>query len=398
MRMTRRDVLKLAGVGGAAVLVGAERRGALAATGTYPVPSSIPADGSVDVTDALKDFLASVPDGSTVLFPAGAVYRIDKTLWLLGRNGLVLEGQGATLRCVDRDVAPGFIDAPGLPPPRMGAIGKRHVMLVGCTDMTLRGLTVIGANPIAGARDGAYDPDYEFQHGFQIRGGARITLTGCSSYDTHGDALQVSGQASDVLVSGCHFERTGRQGLSLTDCTRLTVSDSYIGDTARAGCDIEPPVPDWTVQDVVLERNVWGPTKLHLFSAGGKGPNVRNVQFLANQMPTPSHAWVVTRGANEAAAGGYRGPFLVANNVGLFASGSGIGFRAAEGITVTGNVWRRVGSYRRSMPAIMLDDVHGISATNNDMRGYDRVYRVDPTDCYDYTESGNLIGRGPENF
>jgi hypothetical protein len=50
------------------------------------------------------------------------------------------------------------------------------------------------------------------------------------------------------------------------------------------------------------------------------------------------------------------------------------------------------------MPAIMLDDVHGISATNNDMRGYDRVYRVDASDCYDYTESGNLIGRGPENF
>jgi hypothetical protein len=46
----------------------------------YRIPPSIPGDCSVDVTEPIQSWIASVPDGSVLAFGDGACYRIDGTL------------------------------------------------------------------------------------------------------------------------------------------------------------------------------------------------------------------------------------------------------------------------------------------------------------------------------
>lgn len=58
------------------------------------VPSSIDATGSSDASAALMSFLNTVPDGSTIVFKAGGVYRMDSALKFSGRHNLVFEGPG----------------------------------------------------------------------------------------------------------------------------------------------------------------------------------------------------------------------------------------------------------------------------------------------------------------
>ena len=68
-------------------------------TRTVDVPPTIDATGASDVSAALNAFVASVPDGSTIVFPEGASYRLDPGgLVLYDRHNLVLDGNGATLR------------------------------------------------------------------------------------------------------------------------------------------------------------------------------------------------------------------------------------------------------------------------------------------------------------
>src|SRR5262245_9141806 len=55
------------------------------------VPPSIAADCSVDVSATLSTWIASMPNGSTLSFGSGC-YRIEGTLELSDRSGLVLDG------------------------------------------------------------------------------------------------------------------------------------------------------------------------------------------------------------------------------------------------------------------------------------------------------------------
>ena len=65
--------------------------------GGVPVPSTIDATGTSDASAALNSWLPSVPNGSTIVFKAGGVYRMDQSLAVGRRQNLVLEGNGATL-------------------------------------------------------------------------------------------------------------------------------------------------------------------------------------------------------------------------------------------------------------------------------------------------------------
>ena len=49
------------------------------------------------MTTALHAFFAGVPNGSTIVFPAHAQYRIEGTIRLRDRHDLTFAGNGATL-------------------------------------------------------------------------------------------------------------------------------------------------------------------------------------------------------------------------------------------------------------------------------------------------------------
>ena len=73
-----------------------------ASSSSTVAPSTIDSTGATDVTAELVAFIASVPDGSTISFPAGARYRIEKSLIIEGRHDLTFEGQWCRVLRDDR--------------------------------------------------------------------------------------------------------------------------------------------------------------------------------------------------------------------------------------------------------------------------------------------------------
>src|SRR6201999_1566765 len=64
----------------------------------YTVPSTIASDCSAPVEGELMDWLATVPDGSTVQFASNGCYGQDGTITVSGRHALTLDGNGSEFR------------------------------------------------------------------------------------------------------------------------------------------------------------------------------------------------------------------------------------------------------------------------------------------------------------
>src|SRR6202011_1604941 len=62
------------------------------------IPDSVRGDCSVDVSAALNQWLASVPDNSTVRLGTRRCYLISAPVIVAGRSRLALDGNGATLQ------------------------------------------------------------------------------------------------------------------------------------------------------------------------------------------------------------------------------------------------------------------------------------------------------------
>ena len=58
----------------------------------HQVPTSIDRTGATDVSGAISAFIASVPDGSTIVFPASSRYRIEGAVLVAARHNLVING------------------------------------------------------------------------------------------------------------------------------------------------------------------------------------------------------------------------------------------------------------------------------------------------------------------
>ena len=107
---------------------------------TVVIPDSIDHTGATDVSDALNAFIATVHDGSTIVFPEGSVYLLESTgIKLAGRHGLRLVGDGAALLL--RTSGDGTDSA---------AFWLSNLGDVTCTDITIEGFLVVGENSAAG--------------------------------------------------------------------------------------------------------------------------------------------------------------------------------------------------------------------------------------------------------
>ena len=122
------------------------------------VPASIDAQGGHDVTTEMMDFIRGVSDHCTIVFPAGAKYKVDGTLQLHNRNDLVIEANGATF----------FSNNDGAAAPR----------------------------PSSGKDDG---------------------LAALRAHWPRHRAHWVLWGSSGIIVRNCHLEGSGRQGITVAD-------------------------------------------------------------------------------------------------------------------------------------------------------------------------------------
>jgi len=235
------------------------------------VPSSIDATGRTDVSGAFAVFLASVPDNRVIQLAAGGQYRMESTLVVSDRHGLTLDGNGARIFATTR-----------------GDRERANLRLLRGSDITIENLWIQGANPDGGV-GGIFDLALEAQHGIDIQGTRNTTVRNTTITDPYGDFINMQldyhdGWTDGVHIVGNHFERSGRQGITITAARNVVVENNTMTDMRRATFDFEPGRADrWGADNVLIRNNDIGPGQLNFIAAAGQGP-VDDVTIQGNHL------------------------------------------------------------------------------------------------------------------
>jgi Ca2+-binding RTX toxin-like protein len=330
---------------------------------TYLVPSSIVGDCSVDVTQPLLTWIASVPDNSILSFTSGACYRIEGTLDVTNRTGLDIQGNGATFKATTTNAVS----------------WRSQWRFNGGSHIALRNMTIRGANPTPGS----FVSSSQGQHGVDLRGTSAVEIDHVSIASTYGDCILVGRPAdgsgswsSDVHVHDSICTGAGRNGVLVAAGRDVLVETSRFSGIGLNAFDIEPDNANSGAANITLTRNQVGAVSASVFAALGDGP-VDNV--------TVSYNTVVGRGMYLAAlapTGRRYSGFTITGNVsdtGYYSAGSvAMDFVRIDGLTVTGNTIPLSGP---NMALVAVWESCSISVSGNSYPGGVAEARIDPYDC-----------------
>ncbi|MEZ5181013.1 MAG: hypothetical protein R2702_03915 [Acidimicrobiales bacterium] len=310
------------------------------------VPSTIDATGRTDVTDELDAFFADVPDGAIIDFPEGGRYRADGTVDIESKNRLTVRGNGSTIFARSR-----------------GDLRRVHVAITRGRDLRIERLNVEGAHPTPGLGDDGYQPDYEGQHGFAIKGTDGIELDAVQVSDVYGDFVYL-GRPDDggdwarrVWIHDSLFVRNGRQGIAITAARGVVIERNGIAQVARSTFDLEPNGPSGGAIDVQILNNQVGPGRLLFLAAAGLGP-VAAVVVEGNVLT--GRAMTVTILPPD---GDRRDRFwIVGNNASVVARNTPIRVTRVDGLVV----WRNRQPLETGGLGVETKDVCGLIVAEND--------------------------------
>ncbi|MDR7544704.1 MAG: right-handed parallel beta-helix repeat-containing protein [Armatimonadota bacterium] len=346
----------------------------------YEPPATISSDGSADVTAALNAWLANVPNGATVRFRPGAVYRIDREITLTDRRGLTFEGD-VTFRA-------------GPEPADLTAHQRRTLSvfrLQGGGGYTFRGIRIIGRHPAGGTAEAAYDATREAQHGFWLAGVQGITIEGTIISDVYGDFVYVGPDlrsgvvwSRNVTIRGGEMTRNGRQGIAMVAVDGMTVEGVRLYNLRRAVFNMEPTTSSWGARNVRIIGNRTGAARLLWFSSAGQGWNVSDVVISRNVMETATGVPFVYMVAPR---GGYRGPLVVEHNTMISGGSPAPGMRFDRVRVIVRNNLVTFPP-RRLMTAVGLTDAEA-TVQGDRFCGAARAVGADPLSRV--TESDNVL-------
>lgn len=233
------------------------------------VPSTIDATGATDVTTALNAYFDGVPDGRTIVFPAGGRYRIEGTLSLENRHDIVIEGRGATF----------FAQTNGQTRRRPGCDLRSSVCrypnrtraqwaFSNDANIVVRNVNVIGSAPNPGPLS-TYSAALEAQHAFRIVGVRGIVLDHVSARDVWGDLVYVGSfetrarfvSSTNVVVRNSTFRGASRQGWTVTDGTHVTFENNSLTSVRRSLVDLEANTSKDVVAYVTIRNNRLGSSR-----------------------------------------------------------------------------------------------------------------------------------------
>jgi hypothetical protein len=299
------------------------------------VPSSIDSTGASDASAALNAWIATVPDGSTIVFKAGGKYRLDHGIKLTNRHHLTLEGNGATLKA--NGSATKHTDTP-------------IALWGGDTYITVRGFTIVGNNST-----GLYNASAgENLMGVTVFGAKHVEIANNTIRNTWGDCVYVTQSvapdvwSSDVSIHDNRCENIGRMGIALIAVNRVTMERNTFDNVSLDVLDIEPDLASQGATDVVFRNNTAGSYghsplyRSHFFSSCG-APNavVRNVTVTGNTITEGRvvHANNSAGGVTARSEVARRQNFVFSDNRSTVAGpGYMLVFSYIDGLTVTGNV------------------------------------------------------------
>jgi hypothetical protein len=321
---------------------------------TYYTPRSIPADCSADVTASLTSWIDSVPDNSTLEFPAGACYDVEGTLLLQQRSGLLLQGNGAEIlaKTEGSSAAP---PSPTYPsrgffsnswPSRRSQFWVEEGKNITFDDFVIHGAANLFA-PHEGAESGTDQSQGLIgQYGIAFAGVNGAMVENSTITDTFSDAIGMIADnpantvfpfpSTNVTIVRNVIEHSDRNGPSVYDGSNIIVEDNSIGDTWGPIVDFEPVATRWLVNDATVLGNTIGSHAHYLFAADGASATDNNLAFLNN----------VDHGGNlTITVGSHASPPPIRQNVSIVGNSADvkgpttslISIRGIDGVTVESN-------------------------------------------------------------
>lgn len=329
---------------------------------TYQIPTGIPNDCSVDVTQPISTWIASVPNYATLAFTRGACYRIEGTLQLTNRRGLDFTGNGATFKATTA-----------------GNTWRSQWRLIGGSEITFRHMTVRGARP-AGA---TFVHDRQHQHGFDLKGPAHVEIDHVSVLDPYGDCVYIgkgngSGRSwsSTIHVHHSACMRSGRMAIAVTAGRNVLVETSRFSDIGMNTFDIEPNGAGFGADNVTFTRNRVGPASDAVLVALGNGP-VSDVTFSHNTLGAQGMEIAVLAPRHQR-----RSNFRIISNssdTGVYQpGGSAMDFARVDGLTVRQNTAPLSGP---NMALAWVSDSCKVNISRNSFSGGVVEARIAPAKC-----------------
>lgn len=276
----RRSAVALAAV----VALGVAGAIAISDTGrtTKAVPASIDATGKTDVTAELNGFFRSVPNGSTVTFPAKARYRAEATVLIDAKRNVEVDGNDALIYAHGNgtDARPNgnlWFQPPNWP------LNREHLMIYRSTDVLVKNLRIRGPNN-PGGKD-TYNAAFEGQAGVGIFSCTRCELRDSKISHVFGDGVELDHGNRDVVVKGVEVTANGRQGMTILDSRHTVLTQNKLSNISRSVFDIEPEIGG--VVDLEISENEVGSGTGGIFVAAQGGGGTDDLKILRNRLRIP---------------------------------------------------------------------------------------------------------------
>ncbi len=227
------------------------------------VPDSVDPSGSSDVSVQLQAWVDAQANGSVLVFPSGATYRMERGIHLNEDDrDLVFHGYGATLEmtgCGETQSESGF-------------------RLDGAKRIRILGFAIVGGNQDGGTT-AAYDAGCgEWSMGVALFGATQtIEVADTTIVNVFGDAIYTNcseayPEAGDYDFHHNRLESTGRQLVTINQGTGIRVRANMMRAPALYAVDSEDcDSPDAVLRDVEVTGN-WIDTWNWHYSPDGRGP------------------------------------------------------------------------------------------------------------------------------
>lgn len=286
------------------------------------VPASIDATGATDVTAALNAFVAGVPNGSTIVFPAGGKYLLGQGIQLANRSGLTFEGNGTTL-----SVSP---SVSGENLTSLFILGHRYGGYWTGTDsnITIRNFTLVGNS----TTPGVYQPGMEYQNGVQVEDSSSVLLDNLTIRSVWGDGVRIGGTSNGVVFRDSHVQSAGRNGATVSAGRNITIERVAFDKSGYVTFDVEPNYSYEVASNITFRDNTAGTWSDSFFAANyPPGSTVSDVTISGNTVTGDSLYSYVTLQRRQ--------NIVFTNNRSMVtAAGPVLRFAHVDGLTVTGNV------------------------------------------------------------
>jgi hypothetical protein len=237
------------------------------------VPATLASDCSLDVTAALLKWIGSIPDNSVLSFGSAKCYRVDGTVELSNRSGLVLQGNGSTFRSRTPMVGGNKADDQ-----------RAMFRVIDSSAISFENMAIVGSY----ADGGTFDASLQHAHAIDLRGTSAV-VENVNMSNVAGDCLYFGlGNDNVTKSSGSAHDSTcnsiGRSGISVAAGKGITVKGMSLDKVGFATFNVEPNAgPGWGASNILFESNIIKTYSLHAFSVVESAP-ISDVTFANNRV------------------------------------------------------------------------------------------------------------------